>query len=114
MAFVNCVFTASLTSGATLSDEVDIGQSWGKVYLQIPTMASGSLYVHASPETGGTFTRVVEEKFNTATAHADFVINSSVTQRIVPIPVHGCRFLKIENTSGATDVTTTFKIICSD
>lgn len=109
------VYQATMTSGATLSSAIDLSpRTWNTVYLQVPTMASGDLYIQASPSATGTFNRVMHmrESTGTATIHT-FVIGSSASQRMIPIPT-GIQFMKIENSSGATDVVTTFNIICSD
>ena len=101
------VYSVDLASGATTTTNyVEILVPYKNLYLQIPTMASGSLYIKGSSD-GTTFTRITEADPNQAT---DFVINSAVTQRMVPIPP-GFRYYKIENTSGATDTTTVFKLI---
>lgn len=44
----------------------------------------------------------------------EFLIDSSITQAMIHIPIDGYRYVKIENSSGCTDVTTTYKIICGD
>lgn len=114
MSYVNTYFSVSITSGVTLSSMVDLGQAFKNVYLQVPTMASGDLYIKASPSSDGTFSRVCEVKYNTSTVHQDFKIGSATSLRIVPIPTGGCRFVKVESSSGCTDVTTTFNFICGD
>lgn len=109
------VYVATMTSGATLSSAIDLSpRAWSKIYLQVPTMASGSLFLQASPSATGTFSRVMQEKPNTSTVTINtFTIDSAATQRLHPLP-GGLQFIKIENSSGATDVVTTFNIICSD
>ncbi len=102
-------FETSLSSGATLGSAIDLGRAWEKVFLFVPSMASGSLYIQAAEKVDGTFKRVCVDNANTATAQIDFLINSSVTNRVVPIPAY-LRFIKIESSSGATDVTTTFRV----
>jgi len=102
------VYSVDLTSGATSTSSVDLGAVYRRVYLEVPTMASGSLYIQASSD-NSTFRRVTEADPNQGT---DFVINSAVTQRLVPIPA-GFQYYKVESTSGATDTTTTFNIIAT-
>ncbi len=114
MSYVNTYYSVSITSGVTLSSAIDLGQAWNHVYLQVPTMASGDLYIKGSPAVGGTFYRVCKDAGNTATVHVDFKIGSATSQRIVPIPTGGCRFVKVENSSGCTDIVTTFNFICGD
>lgn len=113
---VPTVFTVDLASGATLtSSSVDLGWGFTRVYLKVPTMASGNLFVQASDDNSN-FVRVAGHQITTATAHAfpDFQIPSTVTNRWVPVPLNGFRYVKIENSSGATDTTTVFKIVTSD
>jgi len=98
-----------LTSGATLTSSANLGRTYRRVYLEVPTMASGDLYIHASID-GTNFKRVTEADPNQGT---DFIIASAVTNRIVPIPA-GFQYYKIENSSGATDTTTVFNIVGSD
>mgnify|MGYP001585929978 CR=1 FL=1 len=102
------IISVTMTSGALSSTVAEVPMPHKRIYLQIPTMASGSLYVMAAVASGSTFFRVTEKDPNQAT---DFVINSAVTNRIVPIP-EGFQFYKIESTSGATDVVSTLKVIC--
>ena len=112
------VYTYELASGVTTATGyIDFGRSYSRVFLQIPTMASGDIYIKAAAEydgTVGTFFRVMREQGNTATVHQTFMIGSTITNLIVPIPVAGLRYIKIENSSGATDTTTVFKILCGD
>jgi hypothetical protein len=103
-------FNYELTSGATLGSALDLGRAWEKVYLKVPTMASGDLFIHGSEDSSSTFKRVCVDNLNTSTAQIDFKIPSSVTNRIVPIPNY-FRYIKIESSSGCTDVTSVFKVI---
>jgi hypothetical protein len=51
-------FPVTMTCGATLTSAFDLGGSYGKVMLGIPTNASGSFYVRASDSETGTFRRL--------------------------------------------------------
>lgn len=99
--------SVTMTSGALSSTIAEVPFPHTRLFLQIPSMASGSLYIMGATASNATFFRITDKDPNQAT---DFVINSAVTNRIVPIP-EGMQFYKIESTSGATDVVTTFKII---
>lgn len=101
------VYPVTMTSLATLSSQLDLSKPYEKMYLAVPTMASGSLFIQVAATTGGTYRRLQ------TTAGTDFSINSAATQRVIAIP-SGYRFMKIENSSGATDVHTTFNVICCD
>jgi len=108
------VFPATVASFATSSSEVDLGCSWGQVYLEIPTMTSNTqVHIQGASETGGTFRRVKQPPLNSSTVGTnDFAIHSSATNCLVPIP-SGLRFLKVE-TSAVVSFTAAFKIICGD
>lgn len=106
-------FTVDLTSGATETSSLDLGAGWDHAKIAVPTMASGSLYIHGSYD-NTTFFRMVSGVQTTNVSDGEtLVIDSSCTQRIVPIPLAGCRYIKIESSSGATDTTTVFNIICN-
>ena len=109
---VPCVFSSSLASGVTLGSSIGLGSGWDRAYLHVPTMASGDLFIQGSHD-GTTFNRVCRDRGNTATVHADFAIGSATSNRVIPIPVNGIPYIKIENSSGCTDVVTVYKIICS-
>ena len=106
------IFTVTATSGALSSTVADLAQGWNRIYLEVPTMASGDLFLLASSD-NSTFRRVMKEQANTATVHMSFTILSAVSQRMVPIPP-GFQYYKVESTSGCTDVVTTYNFICSD
>jgi len=108
------VYSVNMASGATFSSAIALERSFSYLYLEIPTMASGSLYIQASSD-NSTFRRVKADQVTTATAlaHLDYLINSTVTNTFIRIP-QGFRYYRIESSSGATDVTTTFKFIGAD
>lgn len=108
---VPVIFTSTLASLVCTGSSIYVGYAFDKVYLQVPTMASGDVYVQGSAD-GTTFNRIVKEQGNTTTVHADFKIGSATTQRVVPIPAAGIPYLKVENSSGCTNVVTTYKFIC--
>ena len=107
------VFSADITSGATLSSAIDLSQGWDEVSLQIPSFASGDdIYIQAATEANGTFVRVTFPPINSATAATnDFEIASGLGARIVPIPSN-YQHIKIELNSGQTDTTSSFNVIC--
>lgn len=109
------VYTLSMVSGGTLTSvALDLGRSWAKTYLEVPTMTSGDVYVQGAFSAAGPFRRISIDNGNTSSVQADFIIKSSVSQRFVPIPVSAFRFIKIENSSGVSQTTTIFNIICGD
>lgn len=107
------VFPATIVSFATLSSEIDLGQAWDYVHLLVPAMTSNSTaYVQASEQAGGTFRRIVNKDPASAAASVDFMILSSCTNRIIPVPgAAGHRYVKVE-TDVVLSFTAGFKIIC--
>ena len=105
------IFTTQLASLVCMGSSIFVGGNFNQVYLQVPTMASGDLYIQGSAD-GTTFSRICKEQGNTTTVHSQFLIGSAVTQKIVPIPAAGIPYLKVESSSGCTDVVTTYKFIC--
>lgn len=109
------VFTATMTSGATLTSEVNLGRNWATVYLAVPSMTSNSqLHVQACESSGGTFRKVKHPAVNSSTVSTpnDFAIASAATNCWVLIP-NGVRYVKVESTA-TIDSGCTFKIVCSD
>lgn len=102
----------TLTSGQTLAGTgVDLGDGWSKVYLQIPTIASGSTRVKCAPSAvDGTYYNV-SPVVATANVAQIYTIDSTITNCIVEIPMAG-RFAKVESTSGATNAIKTYNFIC--
>jgi hypothetical protein len=107
------VFSVDVTSGATLSSAIDLSQGWSTINLKIPSFSSGSdIYIHAAESASDTFVRVMHPPINSATvAVSDFRIASGLSARVIPIPV-GIQHMKIELSTGQTDTTSTFEVIC--
>jgi hypothetical protein len=107
------VHTVGLASNTTLTSSVDLGRAWRNVYLEIPTMTSGTdVLLKASPD-NSTFRRVYD-RTNSATAQANvFTVKSAVTQAIVDIPA-GLRYVAIELSTAMTATSAVFRVICSD
>ena len=109
------VFTKTMTSGATLTLAYNLQRTWEKVYLDIPTMVSGTdFYIQACGTEDGTFRRVMHPAINdSAVTLNTFIVGSAATNRIVPIP-NGFQYIKVETSTAMTDTTTVFRVICSD
>ena len=107
------VFSVTLASSATLTtSSVDLSAGWERVWVEVPTMPSGSLYLHGSSD--NTTFRRLQAPPSTATvvlSTHDFTIDSSATQRMVPVPLGGTRYLKVENSTGSVGATV-FNFIC--
>lgn len=108
-------FPLSMASGATLTNSLDISNSWGSVYLEVPSMTSQTqLFVQAAVSAQGTYRRIAMPTINSSTvaANNDFTIASAVTSRMVPIP-NAFRYIKIESTA-TVDNGVTFRVICGN
>lgn len=106
-------FDIDVTSGATLSSALDLRQGWSDVSLKIPSFSSASdIFIHGAIASNGTYVRVMHPPINSATAAvSDFKIASGISGRIIPIP-STYQHIKIELSTGQTDVTSTFHVIC--
>ncbi len=109
-------YFSTMTTGATLTSHFDLSErAWDKIYLNVPTMTSGTdLYVQGAALQAGPFRRVHHPVINTSSAQSNtFVIGSLTTNRLVLIP-NGIRFIKIEQSEAMTSTANTFYLICSD
>lgn len=104
------VYSVTMTSGATLTGALDLKGVYDKVYLEIPTFASGgTLYVRGSSD-NSTFRQIYNPQ-NSSGVVSVFQMAQGGNQ-IVPLPAQ-FQYYKIELTTGVTNATTTFKFICS-
>lgn len=108
-------YSVTMASAGTLTAELDLGRSYGTMYLMVPTMTSNTqMFVQGCDVTAGTYRRIKMPVINTSTVAApnDFNIASAATNCFVPIP-NGFRYMKIETTA-TVDSGQTFKVICGD
>ena len=116
MAYVGkvSVYTATLASGVTLSSAIDLGGSWGKLALSIPSMASGgNTVVYGSDKIDGTFQPIYLSPTAAPNTPIAISIVSSVSNAIVPIDAVNCQFIQVGVSTAATATQYTFKVICS-
>ena len=109
------VYTATLTTGATLTSYLDLStRAWGQIYLEIPSMTSGTdLYVQGSHDSQ-TFRRVMHPTPNTHDFQINtFSIGSACSNRLVLIP-NGLQYVKIEASTLMSSTAHEFNLICSD
>ena len=106
------VFPATMASGGTLTGAIDLRQGWREVSLQIPSFPSAAdIYLHASTEAAGTYTRITFPPVNSGTAEInDFEIASGLGARMIPIPAN-YQHLKIEVSTALADGAF-FSIVC--
>lgn len=110
------VYAATMASGGTMTSEVDLGRSYQNVFLMIPSMATASngITLYASDAQGGTYRVVKHPSINSATvATNNYTITSAATNCIVPLPVTGLQYLKV-NTDATVADGCVFKFICGD
>ena len=111
------VFTvATLTSGLTLTSEIDLAQSWGQVFLEIPSMTSSTdVNLQAGDASDGNFKRVYSmiDDGSGALAPVLYNIDSAITNCIVPC-VAPSRFMKVELGTAMTASVAVFKFYCKD
>lgn len=98
------VFTATIASGVTTSDEVDIKHNYEHVYVLIPSSSVGNTRVFMSDQTGGTYFPAA------SAAGANVDIASSISGKYVQLTNHG-RFNKIIASTAPADGAT-YKIVC--
>jgi len=108
-------YVATMTSGLTLTSEVDLDQAFDHVLLGIPTMASGTdVRVQVAGESGGTYRNIyLSPQTGGADAQTAVVYNidSGITQAYIPVPVQGCQHMKVELTTAMTATSVEFEIV---
>jgi hypothetical protein len=95
---------------------VNLGRSFQKVYLQIPTMTSAAnLDIYASPDGSQTYYQLGKEVPNTTTVQSwSFTVNASAAAngRLVPIPA-GLQYYRILVDSAPAGAQG-FQMLCGD
>lgn len=109
------VFPITMGAAATLTSYVDLKSHFKSISLVLPTMASASdFYIQAAETSSDTFRRVKIPVYagSTATVAVNtFTIASGVSNAIVPLPINGLRYIKIE-ASTLNSNAIGFKLIC--
>jgi hypothetical protein len=101
--------TVDITSGATVvASAVNLDHAWERVYLEIPSLSSGGThYVRAGQTSDGSFYRV--HMVDPADGGDNvWQVGAPANGAIFPVPA-GFQYYKVENSSGVTDATTTYK-----
>lgn len=108
-------FVQTMTSGLTLSPAFNLGRAFENVYLEIPTMVSGTdFYIQVANSAAGSFRRVMHPAINTSSVQINtFVIGSAATNRVVPIP-NGQQYYKVEFSTFMSDTVTVLRIMVAD
>ncbi len=106
------VFNAVMGSAATYSNEIDLGGTFARVYVDM-TGAASEVRFTAAATTGGTYRQVLLQQTPTSTVQSNiWKIGSATSGSIIEGPA-GLRFMKLELTAPVTNGTT-LKIFCSD
>lgn len=106
-------FSVTIASASTSSSGIDLGGSYNRVMIGIPTMTSATdIFFRASEAIDGTYRRIYHRPKVDSTTPTPVQFDSSVTNCFVPIDV-AAQFFQIAYTSATTDTSQTFKIICS-
>ena len=97
-----------------VASAIDLGGSWGKIAIGIPSMASGgNTVIHGSDAIDGTFVPLYLIPTSSPNIPAQVSIASSVSNGIVPVDVMPCQFVKVGVSTAATATPYTFKLYCS-
>ena len=101
------IFTLTVPSGVTTSNEVDLGRSYRKVYLETPSPIAAEAVIYAASESGGTF----KQMYNSG---ATAVIASSISNMFIDLKDYAyTRYMKIALTAAAANGST-YKVVCLD
>lgn len=105
-------YSLSLSSGLTLTSELDLLQSFDRILLGIPTMASATnVLVQVAATSGGTYRNLYHEPVNGSTTPAKVSISSAVSQAYVPLEILGSRYMKVELSTAMTATAVEFDVV---
>ena len=103
-------FPVTITTGNTVSAEVDLGGAYGNVMLGFGTFATAfSTRLQCSDESGGTYRNVYQ---NTITGAAVYEVASAVSNAYIPVHLPA-QYVKVEATTAPSDTSCNFVILCS-
>lgn len=107
-------FSTAIDSGVTLSDEIDLGQGWPHVTVEIPSMGSGTdVYFQAANASSGTYRRIHHRLTNSTDNPAAMNVDSSVTNCFIHLEFVNVRYFKIELSTAMTATSAAFNVVCS-
>lgn len=105
------VFSVTMTSGATLTGEVDLKRAWSKIMIDT-TGAASEVRFQGTTVTGGTYRQVLVPNALSSTVESNIWKVSSAASGSLPYAPTGLRYMKIETTATVANGVT-FKLICS-
>lgn len=110
---VQRVFNVVIASGATLSSEIDLGQSFRRVYID-PTGAASEVRFQAAGTSGGTYRQVLQPSNpNTTTIETNIWKVASAASGSLQAAPDGFRFMKVETTAAVANGVT-LKLHCGE
>jgi hypothetical protein len=111
------IYSKTIASGVTMSSAFVLNKSYNKISLVIPSMASGTnIMFRVAPTESGDYKKLFHQPTVTSAA-VSFVIVSSISDCVVPIPNLHAQYIKIEHSSATTVAggnAYTYYLICSD
>lgn len=108
-------FTATFTSGGSLTSDVNFGQGFARVYFNCAG-ATNSCHFQGAPNVLGSPGTYAPIKYNVASgmsAPQTITVGTATSGSWVEIPIGGFQFVKVANVGGAADGGTV-KFIVSD
>lgn len=104
-------FTASMASGSSVSSNIDLGLSWHQVWVEIPTMASGSdIYFQASSD-NSTYRRMYHNPTIGNSSPGALYVTSGITNCLLNLGEMHARYMRIQLSSATTDTPYTFRFV---
>lgn len=111
------VFTKSMSSGSSLAT-FDVGGSWTRIFLQIPTFTSQTaLGIEVAVASSATYYQLAQELPQTTTAQIwAYVVAATATSGgfLLPLPVSNFQFFRVVAKDSAPTGAVDFKVICSN
>jgi hypothetical protein len=108
-------FPATMTSGGSITSDIDLGRGFARVYVNIAG-ATNSVHFQAAPDVLGSPGTYATVKYGVASgmsAPQTATVGTATSGSYVEVPLAGFRFVKIVNVGGAADGAT-LKLIASD
>lgn len=107
-------FQVTMASGDTFSSWVTLNTAYNRVFLETPTMTSGSeMYINVSYD-ASTSKRLMHEIPQTATIQVNtFTIASAATSRVIPLPVGSFKYVRVEHATVQSLTSGVYRFHCS-
>lgn len=108
-------FQVTMASGSTYSSWVTLNVAYARVFLEVPTMTSGSDIMVVASFDGSKVCRLMGEVPATSSVQVNtFTIASAITGgRMVPLPLGSFKYMGVELVSAPTANSSVFRFHCS-